>query len=103
MSELTQEELRTFSEFCDTLINNPHSYVEIVDSFIAQDPSFEYLFLFQRVKISAEAGPKAVLKTAKEIKAELRATIRINEGEVVVAYNGMNDFLNMRPFGAPPR
>jgi hypothetical protein len=73
MSELTLEEKRNFHEFCDTLLSSPSAYVEICDYFKAKDSSFEYLFLFQRVKISAEIGPKALVKTIKEIRLELRA------------------------------
>jgi hypothetical protein len=72
MSELTLEERKNFHEFCDTLLSNPAAYIEICDYFKAKDSSFEYLFLFQRVKISAEIGPKALVKTIKEIRSELR-------------------------------
>lgn len=104
MSELTQDERRAFSEFCDTIMGNPNSYQEICEFFVAQNSSFEYLFLFQRMKISAEASPKALLKTAKEIKAELRAMAQ-NDGEPQAAdppMRGMNDFLGLRAFGDPP-
>lgn len=109
MSELTQEERRTFNEFCDELINNPNSYIEICEHFTGKDASFEYLFLFQRVKISASISAKALMKTVKEIRAELRA-IQANEQQpradevrqaVRNGLNGFNDFIGMRGFDDP--
>jgi hypothetical protein len=106
MSELTQDEKRSFSEFCDTVLGNPGAYAEICEYFVAKDSSFEYLFLFQRMKISSEMGTKALLKTAKEIRNELRAMSQ-NDGEPIMEAAqpriGLPDFLGIRAFGDAPR
>lgn len=75
---IKKEEVQMFHDFCDEILNSPNLYNEVCEYYTKQDVSFECLFLFQRVNISAGNGIKALLKTVKEIKSELRA-IRANE------------------------
>ncbi len=104
MSELTQEETRTFGEFCDALLTDPGSYTEISQHFTVIDPSFEYLFLSQRIRISAEISAKAMVKTVKEIKQELRvAQLNGQQKAEPVEYRNPFDNLMEARMAAPRR
>lgn len=72
MTELSKEEKKLFNNLSEELLYaNQNSYPQLFEQFKRKDSTFEYSFLYQRLKISSLNGPKALHKTIKEIRAEL--------------------------------
>lgn len=73
VAALTKEESRIVLLLCDEILCDLGSCQSILQSYSFPEYSFEYQFLFHRIKIAGLRGANHLNKITKEIRMEIRA------------------------------